>query len=409
MDIKFMEFMKEIFLNTLSVEFYYFDDYSQDLTSVDQKFGMLFSNPQKHYRKIKESISSLQYNTVYLIRDNFALHTIVFFPYENKSEFISIGPYLTDKVDEIFINNIADSCHLTLSQIQSLKGFYYSLPYFQSITKLISLTFSLIRHLNPHVEFKLCEKFYSSSSQKTFLQLPLEDYSAYADIVCSRYQAEQHLIQAIEKADHASALQYLQIFFRTPIEPRLQNALSERKSILTTVNVLFRKAAEKHHIHPVYLHDISSRYLKQINECSHVEELDRLIEKMIRGYCFFIKNYSLKGYSAPVIKIINYISLHLSDPITLKDITEELHLSAPYISNLFKKEVGITIFSYITKKRLHSAIKLLNTSSMSIQEIAYYVGIDDANYFTKLFKNEFSCTPSQYRKNIGYSKKPEIF
>jgi YesN/AraC family two-component response regulator len=58
------------------------------------------------------------------------------------------------------------------------------------------------------------------------------------------------------------------------------------------------------------------------------------------------------------------------------------------------------IHKYINSLRIQAAIKLLNTSFISIQDIAAHVGIDDCNYFTKVFKKEVGLTPSEYRKNL---------
>jgi YesN/AraC family two-component response regulator len=98
---------------------------------------------------------------------------------------------------------------------------------------------------------------------------------------------------------------------------------------------------------------------------------------------------------------LDYIEFNLNLPLTLKSISEKFNLSAPYISSQFKKEVGTTVIRYINQLRINDAIKLLDSSSMSIQDIAAYVGIPDYNYFTKVFKKEMGVTPSDYRKDIA--------
>lgn len=62
--------------------------------------------------------------------------------------------------------------------------------------------------------------------------------------------------------------------------------------------------------------------------------------------------------------------------------------------------MGATLTDYINKQRIDAALKLLNTGDMQVQDIAYYVGISDVNYFTKLFKKQVGYTPSGYRKKI---------
>lgn len=129
--------------------------------------------------------------------------------------------------------------------------------------------------------------------------------------------------------------------------------------------------------------------------------LNKLYEQMIREYCLLVQNKSRNIYSLSVRKILDYIEFNLNLPLTLKSISEKFNLSAPYISSQFKKEVGTTVIRYINQLRINDAIKLLDSSSMSIQDIAAYVGIPDYNYFTKVFKKEMGVTPSDYRKDIA--------
>ena len=48
------------------------------------------------------------------------------------------------------------------------------------------------------------------------------------------------------------------------------------------------------------------------------------------------------------------------------------------------------------------AIKLLNTTDLSIQEIASRVGIEDASYFSKQFKKQIGMSPAKYQKLVRY-------
>lgn len=97
---------------------------------------------------------------------------------------------------------------------------------------------------------------------------------------------------------------------------------------------------------------------------------------------------------------MDYINLNLSSPLGLKNIAELFNVNPSYLSTLFKKEMGATLTDYVNKQRIDAALKLLNTGDMQVQDIAYYVGISDVNYFTKLFKKQVGYTPSSYRKKI---------
>lgn len=102
----------------------------------------------------------------------------------------------------------------------------------------------------------------------------------------------------------------------------------------------------------------------------------------------------------PIIGITRYLQEHLSEDISLSVLSEEFHLSAQYISQLFKNEIGVNFLSYLTSIRMERAKKLLLSSSLSIGEISEQLGFGDYRVFTKVFKKAEGVTPSQYRRDF---------
>jgi AraC-like DNA-binding protein len=58
----------------------------------------------------------------------------------------------------------------------------------------------------------------------------------------------------------------------------------------------------------------------------------------------------------------------------------------------------MSIKQYINKVRLERAADMLVQNEYSISTIARGVGFEDTNYFIKLFKSTYGCTPGEYRK-----------
>ena len=75
-------------------------------------------------------------------------------------------------------------------------------------------------------------------------------------------------------------------------------------------------------------------------------------------------------------------------------------LNKDLIMNTFKNKYGITIGDYITEYRLNKAKTMLDSSGESIKVIATDCGFSDQNYFTKVFRNAFNVTPTEYRNSI---------
>ena len=126
---------------------------------------------------------------------------------------------------------------------------------------------------------------------------------------------------------------------------------------------------------------------------------------MIHEYCALCRNQATKGYSANTQKVMQYIQVNLSQNLTPETIAQGVSFSPGYISRRFKEEVGVSLGSYITSRRVEVACQLLEKTTMTVREISSYVGIPDWNYFTKVFRKEKGCTPSQYRKKTVHPEK----
>ena len=100
----------------------------------------------------------------------------------------------------------------------------------------------------------------------------------------------------------------------------------------------------------------------------------------------------------------DYIRTHLSDKITLADISWHLHCSTVTVTEHFKKEFGLTVMEYVTKKRIEHAQKLLRETDQTIKEVAALSGFPDTEYFSRCFKKMHGCPPGEWkRKNGGRS------
>lgn len=92
-----------------------------------------------------------------------------------------------------------------------------------------------------------------------------------------------------------------------------------------------------------------------------------------------------------------YINSHIHKRIYLQDIANALEISPNYLSQVFKKHMGIGISEYITNKKIEVSKTMLKESNMKIYEISDSLGFEDAFYFSKVFKKNTGITPKDYR------------
>lgn len=89
---------------------------------------------------------------------------------------------------------------------------------------------------------------------------------------------------------------------------------------------------------------------------------------------------------------------HISEEITLSDLSKLTNKNPSYLSRRFKKETHMTLKNYVNMLRINEAKALLEESEISILDIALKVGIPDQSHFSQVFKKSVGMTPRMYRK-----------
>ncbi len=112
---------------------------------------------------------------------------------------------------------------------------------------------------------------------------------------------------------------------------------------------------------------------------------------------------SLDESPKSVIALCDYINknLYSYENISLEKICGTLHLSASYISHLFKKVTNKSITQYMTELRISEAKKLLLNTDMKVFEISERLHFHNSTIFCKTFKKIVHCTPLEYRVSKG--------
>lgn len=102
--------------------------------------------------------------------------------------------------------------------------------------------------------------------------------------------------------------------------------------------------------------------------------------------------------SIHVEKAIDYIYENYYKSITIIDIANYLGIDRTYLYRLFKEEYNMSPQKYLLNFRLKAAMNKLEGGNMSIAEIAYSCGFNDASAFCHQFKKVYKDTPLNYRR-----------
>ncbi len=143
---------------------------------------------------------------------------------------------------------------------------------------------------------------------------------------------------------------------------------------------------------------ISDLYIQRVDLLNSIEEVKILQQEMITHYTTQVALAKKNNiFSKPIIQCMEYIDLHLTEPIHLSDMANYVKLNENYLSTLFKKETGFTCSGYIIKERIEAAKNMLNHSEDSYSQIASSLAFSSQSHFTRVFREQTGYTPHKFR------------
>ena len=143
---------------------------------------------------------------------------------------------------------------------------------------------------------------------------------------------------------------------------------------------------------------LSDFYILKMDKCKTIKEISELHDTMCLDYCAKMQIIMKQQIiSKPIVLCLDYIYSHIHYRITLEELAEHLSLSPTYLSKLFKKEVGISLSTYITNTKIEKAKNLLQYSEYSISDIANYLAFSSQSHFIQVFQKMTGYTPHKFR------------
>lgn len=97
-------------------------------------------------------------------------------------------------------------------------------------------------------------------------------------------------------------------------------------------------------------------------------------------------------------KIIEYISLHFQEDVTLDEIAEFVGMNSSALCRYFKRKTECSVFEYLLRFRIKYTKKQLLYTDLPVSHIAYDSGFNNLAGFNLQFKRQTGYTPTQYRK-----------
>ena len=103
------------------------------------------------------------------------------------------------------------------------------------------------------------------------------------------------------------------------------------------------------------------------------------------------------AYEDVVAQTVHYMKENLELHVTLSQMAEYVGYSVPRFCEIFRSATGHSVLGYFNLLKIQSACRMLDDTSMKINQICCKVGIEDCYYFTRLFTQIMGMSPRKYR------------
>ena len=216
------------------------------------------------------------------------------------------------------------------------------------------------------------------------------------------YLAERAMLQMVRNGD----INYYNVFQNSVrMSPGVPVQGSDPLRQMKTSNIVFTtlvcRAAMEGGLSPEIAYPLGDSYIQAVEDCHDSGELSALAHAMYHDFIYRVHHLHVNpNYSHAIQKCCDYIELSLDRKIRTADLAALVGYTEYYLTEKFKKETGQSVSSYIRYAKVERARVLLESTELSVKEIADRLAFNTVNYFIQSFRDTTGYTPAQYRKRF---------
>ena len=229
---------------------------------------------------------------------------------------------------------------------------------------------------------------------------PLGNAFEQRSFVAENYAIEAKLFSAVEHGDlefiRDNMMKQIREFFlpaRFPSDPQ-----RDAKNLCITANSLLARAAIKGGLDASIVHNMSETYAVHIEQQTSLDSAGLLMRELFLGYTQAVREYALRSCSQFVVSAVILVHRHISSPVSLADIAQELYVSREHLSRRFHAEMNMTLSEYIHRAKIRESLPLLLSQRYKVGQIAFLFGYSSPPHYTKMFQRFMNLSPKQWQK-----------
>lgn len=180
------------------------------------------------------------------------------------------------------------------------------------------------------------------------------------------------------------------------------NALRQMQYTFIGFLTLITRAATQGGLPAETAFSLSDVYCQRMDALHEVDPIARLLYTAAMDFCRRVRESRQDaGRSQLVRQCLDYIAVHLHEPLSLDSLAIQCKVSVRTLTARFRREMGTTLNDYIQHERVREACYLLRHTSYSLSDIAFLLSFSSQSYFAQVFRRHAGRTPRQYRHDMG--------
>lgn len=391
-------FIRQMLSDAFKTDTLLFGPPYENLDRIDRGFRSMVWKDSQYSRRILTLDTVSSYHFLVIRSSLCFVNLIAVVTMDEKPDFISIGPFRDENISEERLQRIIQHHRLPSAQLSAIRRFYQSLPCVET-ADIVTMTQHLLTAFLPG--FQSVTPRYINYSENSHDFVPDEDRVGFYNMESAEVFADKikELMKAVLSGESSLCNKPLKHLL-TDMGFYSNQAVPQLREGLLMLNALCFSSLLSSSVHPVHTLKLLYHNEKLFMSTNNTAQLMRLPSDIVHKYCLLVKNYAYSDYSYLVRNVLNYISQHLGENLSLSVIAKYFKKNPSYLSAQFGRETGCSLTDYIRRERIRTSLRYMNITDLTIAEIAGKVGIADFSYFTRLFVRQIGCTPSEYRRKL---------
>lgn len=323
---------------------------------------------------------------------------IIIFPYadSDKIALLSVGPFRDVEISPSYFNQIVKDTNLPSATILNMKYHYEGMPQ-APVSPVANITKQIVSHFFPEFTNVRLEAIQYTNSDNS-ISVSNEFLHMYNIDFAEKYKKRlAKFLEYIQKGDLKEAQEALKKYLHDSNMINSKNPVEWRHN-LHALNHYCQLALFDSTVNPAHILRQGFTLQMQIDSLTSQAKLMHMPNDICHKYCLLVKNYANPDYSKTTRDVMSYVQLHMEEDISLSSLAERFGKNASTLSSTFSKDTGTSLTSFIHETRIKEAIRLFNTTEMSISEVALNVGYQDFSYFSKIFTKYMGRSPRAYKQ-----------